>query len=153
MHFKEKQQRWFSNQTRPTFGSVSNKSFEQSLQSNRCMPSNQNNAFFPSSNLRTMTLRKHPERVTFETLIRFLTLENNDHNIHRLQHLEVDTIVAHLRKPRPKPVLQSIGLLWQQLHLLLSQGQEEIRERLPPKYRQLLLHLPRRVPPGNSSPS
>ena len=60
MHFKEKQQRWFSNQTRPTFGSVSNKSFEQSLQSNPCMPLNSNNEWFSSSNLGEKKEAKYP---------------------------------------------------------------------------------------------
>ena len=44
--------------------------------------------------------------------------------------------MAQLRKPRPEPGLRSIGLLRQQLHLLLIQ--EEIRELLPLKYRHLL---------------
>ena len=30
----------------------------------------------------TMTIEKHPKRVTFETLITFLTIENNNLNIH-----------------------------------------------------------------------
>ena len=63
--------------------------------------------------------------------------------------------MAQLRKRRPEPGLRSIGLLRQQLHLLLIQ--EEMRELLPFKYRHLLRvcfnpnRQPRLLQPGNLS--